>query len=149
MDNLPEIRDIHIPDGVSYFPIAYGWWIILIGIIAVILLIKFIAFAVRTSKRLYALKQLKNINTDNPVIAAVKLSELLRRICHFKFREASALYGEDWIKFLNEHTSHKIAVDCAKLLVYAPFMSVDDKSYSPQTAEELKNFCKYWIGANL
>lgn len=149
MDNLPEIRDIHIPDGVSLFPIAYGWWFILLGIICTVLLIKLIALAIRTSKRIYALKQLKNINTDNPVVAAIKFSELLRRICHFKFKEASALYGDDWIKFLNDHSSHKITDDCAKLLVYAPFMNSEDKSYSPQTAEELKAFCKYWIGANL
>ena len=24
MNNLPEIRDIQIPDGVSFFPVAYG-----------------------------------------------------------------------------------------------------------------------------
>ena len=149
MDNLPEIRDIHIPEGVSLFPIAYGWWVILLGLIGAIILIKLIALAIRTSKRIYALKQLKNINTDKPVVAAIKFSELLRRIRHFKFKEASALYGDDWIKFLNNHTSHKIADDCAKLLIYAPFMNIDDKSYSPQTAEELKAFCKYWIGANL
>lgn len=149
MDNLPEIRDIHIPDGVSLFPIAYGWWVILACLIGIILLIKFIALAIRTSKRIYALKQLKNINTDTPVAAAIKISELLRRICHFKFKKASALYGDDWIKFLNEHTSHKISDDCAKLLIYAPFMNIEDKSYSQQTAEELKTFCKHWIGANL
>ena len=149
MDNLPEIRDIHIPEGVSLFPIAYGWWFILLGLIGAIILIKLIALTIRTSKKIYALKQLKNINTDKPVVAAIKFSELLRRICHFKFKDASALYGEDWIKFLNDHTSHKIADDCAKLLIYAPFMNIDDKSYSSQTAEKLKTFCKYWIGANL
>ena len=29
MNNLPEIRDIQIPDGVSFFPVAYGWWVVL------------------------------------------------------------------------------------------------------------------------
>lgn len=28
MDNLPELRDIHVPDGVSAFPPAYGWWVV-------------------------------------------------------------------------------------------------------------------------
>lgn len=149
MDNLPEIRDIHIPDEVSLFPIAYGWWVILAGLIGAVVLVKLIIIAIRTSKRLYALKQLKNIDTVSPVVAAIKFSELLRRVCHLKFKEASALYGDDWIKFLNEHTSHKIADDCAKLLIYAPFMNIEDKSYSQQTAEELKAFCKHWIGANL
>lgn len=149
MDNLPEIRDIHIPEGVSYFPLAYGWWIILAIILGSILLARFIALGIRTSKRLYALKQLKEIDTGKPVSAAIKFSDLLRRVCHYKFKEASVLYGEDWINFLNEHTTLKISGDCAKLLIYAPFMNIDDKSYSTQTAEELKLFCKSWIGANL
>lgn len=149
MDNLPEIRDIHIPEGVSLFPIAYGWWVILATLIGAIVLVKLILLAIRTSKRLYALKQLKNINTENPVIAAIKFSELLRRVCHFKFKEASALYGKDWIEFLNNRTPHKISDESAKLLINAPFMNIEDKLYSQKTAEELKTFCKYWIGANL
>ena len=35
-NNLPELRDIHLPDGVSAFPPAYGWWIMLLSILAVI-----------------------------------------------------------------------------------------------------------------
>ena len=33
MDNLPELRDIHLPEGVSAFPPAYGWWVILFGVL--------------------------------------------------------------------------------------------------------------------
>lgn len=149
MDNLPEIRDIHIPEGVSFFPIAYGWWVILVGIIGAFLLIKLVVIAIRASKRLYALRKLKNIDCANPITAAIKMSELLRRVCHFKFREASALYGNEWISFLNDHTSHKLSEDEARLLVFAPFMSVNDSTYSSQTAIDLKAFCKYWLGANL
>ena len=37
MDNLPELRDIHLPsDGVSIFPLAYGWWGLLLLAIAMI-----------------------------------------------------------------------------------------------------------------
>jgi len=149
MDNLPEIRDIHIPDGVSFFPIAYGWWVILVSFIGAFVLVKLILLTIRTSKRIYALRQLKNINTENPVIAAIKFSELLRRVCHFKFREASALYGKEWIEFLNSRATHKISDESAKLLINAPFMNIEDKLYSQQTAEDLRTFCKYWIGANL
>ena len=39
-DNLPELRDIHLPDGVSAFPLAYGWWVIGLSIIGAIVLIK-------------------------------------------------------------------------------------------------------------
>lgn len=149
MNNLPDIREIHIPDGVSVFPLAYGWWIILGSCIFFVLFIKFVLWGIKKSKKHYALNNLKKINEDMPVNAAIQVSELLRRICNLKFKEARSLYGEDWIKFLNDHTSYKISGDAAKLLIYAPFMNKKNSSYDAKTALEVKEFCRYWIGANL
>ena len=50
MKNLPEIHDIYIPDGVSMFPLAYGWWVILGSIIAAFFLIKIILSEAKTMK---------------------------------------------------------------------------------------------------
>jgi hypothetical protein len=131
------------------FPLAYGWWVILGGIIIAFFLIKIILWSIRTSKKKYALNTLKNIDTNSPVDAALKMSELLRRICNVKYKKASALYGKEWIDFLNEKSSLKISGDTANLLIYAPFMDITNKTYKPETASELKDFCKNWIGANL
>jgi hypothetical protein len=149
MQNLPEIHDIYIPDGVSVFPLAYGWWVILATIICGIILFKFIIWSIKTSKKHYALNKLKKIDVTATVDAAVKMSELLRRICNVKYKKATALYGQEWIDFLNEHTSLKISGDAAKLLMFAPFMNKEDKTYQPQSAIEIKDFCHHWIGANL
>ena len=43
-------------------------------------LLKFILWGIKTSKRLYALKKLKQINNENPIVFAIGVSELLRRI---------------------------------------------------------------------
>lgn len=149
MNNLPEIHDIYIPEGVSFFPIAYGWWIILGGLVALVLLVKFLLWGIKTSKKYYALRKLKKIEISSPVSAAVQMSELLRRICHVKYKEASTLYGEIWIDFLNEHSHNKISGDTAKLLIFAPFMDKTNKKYSQATAVELRDFCQHWIGENL
>ena len=149
MDNLPEIRDIYIPESVSIFPLAYGWWVILSAFILFIVFIKFFIWGIRKSRKIYALNQLKKINVVKPVPAAVQMSELLRRICHFKYKEATALYGKEWLEFLNTHSSKEISGDEAKLLVYAPFMQQEDMLYSVETATKLKSFCRQWIGANL
>ena len=42
MNNLPEIRDIQIPDGVSFFPVAYGWWVVLAAGVFAFMIIKII-----------------------------------------------------------------------------------------------------------
>lgn len=149
MQNLPEIRDIYIPDGVSVFPLAYGWWIILASVLGAIIFLKIILWSIKTSKKHYALNKLKKIDISKTVAAAVQMSELLRRICNVKYKEASVLYGQEWIDFLNEHTTHKINGDVAKLLMFAPFMNTEDKTYEQETAVELKDFCQRWIGANL
>ncbi len=149
MENLPEIRDIHIPEGVSVFPLAYGWWIILLCIILIIVLIKISFWIIRTSKKYYALNELKQISIDKPVSTAVFVSELLRRICILKYKEANVLYGQDWIDFLNLHTRDKLTGKAAKLLGYAPYMDINATDYTKIEAEKLKNFAKNWIGANL
>ncbi len=149
MNNLPEIRDIYVPDSVSFLPLAYGWWIVLAIIIFSFLFFKLFLWITRTSKKYYALSQLKKINTSFPVVAAVQMSDLLRRICNLKFKSASSLYGKEWIDFLNNHSTKKISGDVANLLIYAPFMNQNNASYDEKTVVELKTFCHHWIGANL
>lgn len=149
MNNQPEIRDIYIPEGVSLFPLAYGWWVIIVGLICLIFLIKFISWSIKTSKKHYALNRLKKIDTSNPIEAAVIMSDLLRRICNIKFKEAAVLYGQDWLAFLNTKTSCKISDKEANLLIFAPFIDKKSTEYTEETARKLKEFCRHWIGANL
>ena len=148
MNNLPEIKDIHIPDAVSVFPLAYGWWVIIAFIIALFFLIKIVLFIIKTSKKHYALKELKSIDVSNGIDAVINISNLLRRICIGKYPEASSLYGKDWVEFLTKKNI-PISKDAASLLIYAPFMDKNTKKYKIKTIEEIKDFCKKWIGDNL
>lgn len=149
MNNLPEIRDIHIPDGVSFFPLAYGWWVILTVLIVGFFIFRGIMLGIKTSRKYYAIKTLNEIDTQNPITAAIKISELLKRICISQYKTASALYGKDWIDFLNSHTSSKLNDEAANLLVYAPFIGDTNLTYTVNEADELKRFAKIWIGENL
>lgn len=149
MNNLPDIKDIHIPDGVSVFPLAYGWWIIFAVIVLSIIAWLGISMILKTSRKYYAIKKLDKIDTQFPIIAAINISALLKRICLFKHKEASALYGKEWIAFLNQHTKEPLVGDAAHLLMYAPFINVEDSPYTKREADEIKNFAKRWIGVNL
>jgi len=149
MENLLDIKDIHIPDGVSIFPLAKGWWVLVICFIALIILLKVFRRIYKTSKKFYALNKLKAINVSNPIDAGIQMSELLKRICNVKYREASVLYGREWLDFLNKHTSHKISSEASDLLIYAPFINKNEEKYTQRDATMLKDFCKNWIGENL
>ena len=148
-ENLPELRDIHLPEGVSAFPIAYGWWFILAGIVLLFLLIQFILYLRRYSKARYALKLLKEISAENIVDAAKEMSEILRRICVFKYKEAAALLGKDWIEFLNKNSKMPIEDKTAELLINAPYIPNESSTYTHDNLEDLRRFCQKWIGENL
>lgn len=148
-ENLPLLRDIHIPEGVSAFPPAYGWWVILACVLGLILLYQIIKFIRSKSKKLFALRLLNRIDLSNPIIAAQKISEILRRICVYKYPEALTLFNQDWINFLNSHTKTKLSKKASDLLNNAPYISTSSKSFTYNHAEELKAFATRWIGENL
>lgn len=149
MNSPVEIRDIQLPEGVNIFPLSYGWWVLIAGIIIVFLITKILLWVIKTSKKYYALKELKNIDTTNVVEAGILVSLLLRRICNVKYKEASILYGEEWLDFLKKRTKAKLSEGGAFLLLFAPFMNKEEKKYTKGDADNLISFCRAWIGDNL
>lgn len=121
--NLPELRDIHLPEGVS-------------GISAGLRLVgdfrryPFAVVADRTvfdcppqKQKRYALYLLAHVRQENAVAAALQMSEILRRICVYKYKEAAALYGQPWLDFLNRYAKIKLEGASARLLLDAPYMN--------------------------
>ena len=149
MENLLDIKDIHIPEGVSIFPLAKGWWMLIVFGIALIVFINVFFKILKTSKRHYALRKLKAIDTTNPVEAGCKISELLKRICNVKYKGASVLFGKEWLEFLNKHSKKNLTKEASDLLIYAPFIDKNEKKYTSKDADVLKEFCRDWIGDNL
>lgn len=150
MDNLPLLRDIHLPqEGVSIFPLAHGWWMILCVSIAIYLLIRLFFLIKKTSAKIYARHLLQPLKNDYSVRAVVKMSEILRRICVRKYPEAVAYTGQQWIDFLNSKSKNKINERVAMLLNNAPFVRDNDKEYVADRVDRLWQFCYSWIGENL
>ena len=149
-DNLPDLRDIHLPtEGISAWPPAGGWWALLLAIVLGIVLFKLMHWLRAKSAKLYAQHLLKNIEGQNDLAAAVKMSEILRRVCRHKYPEAVALSGQEWIDFLNEKSARKLDEKTAVLLQYAPFMPENEADFAMAEMRKLWHFCFEWIGANL
>jgi len=150
MDNLPELRDIHLPtEGVPVFPLAYGWWGLFGLIIAAILLFKSAMWLYRASARIYAHKLLYPLQGHVDLKSAVKMSEILRRICVRKYPQAVALSGNEWIEFLNKNSKTQLSGEAAELLKNAPFMPEDSALLNQKNHQTLWKFCYNWIGDNL
>ena len=148
-DNLPELRDIHLPsEGVSAFPPAYGWYVIILALVGLWLLWRGFLVLRRKSKKRYAFRLLSAYPQNN-IDSAVQMSNLLRRICVLKFPQATALFGQEWIDFLNQHGKKKILGQPAKLLINAPYIKPTSLEYSAEDVAQLRDFCREWIGENL
>ncbi len=148
-DNLPELRDIHLPEGVSAWPPAYGWWVILAAVCASFLLWRLWLFILSKSKKRYALSLLGRINNHNVVAAALQVSEILRRICVYKYRDAAVLWGADWIAFLNARSKRPLNGKAAELLINAPYIDNESTRYGLEDVRAVEEFARRWIGENL
>ena len=148
-DNLPELRDIHVPPAISDFPLGYGWFVVIFVILGIWFAYKLIRLLIVKSKKLYALRLVKNISATNIQKSASNMSEILRRICVHKYPEALVLSGKDWIIFLNSKSKTKLDGKVAEFLANAPYMPENSTTYSMDDLEKLKIFCLKWIGENL
>ena len=150
MDNLPELRDIHLPDqGVSFFPLAYGWWMIFGAVIASVLLIWLILQTRKQSKKLYAKYLLNKYAKENNIKSAIIMSEILRRICLKKYPEAVAFSGQNWSDFLLSKSRKKLSEKSRLLLQTAPYIKETSDDFSAQDIIDLRKFCYDWVGENL
>jgi hypothetical protein len=108
-DDLPQLRDIHLPAEPAWWPPAPGWWILLILAIGIIVFLFMRGPRRRRARRdrevVGALARLQaqwqRDNDDARFVTA--LSEHLRRLSRLVRADAAALTGADWIGFLDRH----------------------------------------------
>jgi hypothetical protein len=111
---MPEVqqsglRDIHLPEAVSWWPPAPGWWGLL-GLIVLSLAVFYLLRSWRKRRRLRnsAMLELRQIceafdqhHDDLRLIR--ELSVLLRRIVisYFPRTDVASLTGDEWLRFLD------------------------------------------------
>jgi hypothetical protein len=102
--DLSQLRDIHLPAAVSWWPPAPGWW----GVLALVLIAAGLVFVLyarrrRNRWRAKALAELARLRDANPESLLRDLSVLLRRVAISRFprHDVAALTGEAWLAFLD------------------------------------------------
>ena len=149
-ENL-DLRDIHLPEPVSWWPPAIGWWLVLLAILCLIIFVFWLRkrwLEKNRSAKVLAGKEIniiqKNFQQHNDQKLLVEeLSVLLRRVCLSVFpREDSAgLTGEKWLKFLDDEMDEKrFSEGVGKSLITAPYEK--DPKFD---ADELIALCEDWI----
>ncbi len=110
VDPLAQLRDLHTPDPISFWPPAFGWWMIVVFILVLVAVALWgIRYRKRTAPRREALAELiaakaEYDQTQDSTNLMKSLSQLLRRyamVC-FGRQNVAGLTGMSWLKFLDE-----------------------------------------------
>jgi len=107
------LKDIHLPDSVSWWPPATGYWLILFFIIASVIIFFVLRTYVKKQRiKKLALNEYKKIKNNyekdlNKKRLVTSLSELLRRaaISSYPRTECASLTGKDWLNWLDKGLS--------------------------------------------
>lgn len=149
-ENELPLRDIHLPDAISWWPPAMGWWILAVLIpLCSYLIFRLYKRLTRKTALKFAKNQLQALKLDEQLTKQEKLialSSLMRRtaISLYPRSEVASLTGEAWLNFLD----HSIPVrsfnsDIGWLLTNALYRQADNSHY----IAPLFNLCETWLNA--
>lgn len=148
-DALQDLRDVHMPDPISWWPPAFGWWMIM-GLLILGGGLIFWAWAhrIRTRPRRLALAHLKKVKQQYAAKAddhwaITQLSHLVRRmaLATFPRSRVAGLSGQSWLSFLDT-TGH------TNLFSDGPGQSLCSGPYQPHgmhAAAEVIPLIERWI----
>jgi len=93
-----QMHDIVVPESVSWWPLAPGWWVVLLVLAAVA-----VWGAVVVYRRWKAQGHRREALRELDCIDPSQYSSLLKRVCMVEFErdEVASLSGEVWLKFLD------------------------------------------------
>lgn len=152
MNPLDQLKDIHLPSEVSWWPLAIGWWALLV----LVLLGCFLLWRIWKKKQQY--KQQHSVMSEAfDTLAADstlddrewlgELSALLKRIViSLHGRDAGAgLVGQDWLYFLDKQgNTDQFSKGVGQVLESAPYQESVQYDRS-----ELLALVKQWLKTQL
>ncbi len=146
---LLDLKDIHEPEAIGWWPPAIGWWVLAVSIPLLIILLVWLykrltrKTALKTAKKILA--QIKQDAARDNLQKLGELSVLVRRVAISVSPRAKAagLTGRQWLEFLD--TSVKgtpFSEGIGQLLADAPYRK------TPPTELEISqliDLCEDWL----
>lgn len=111
INSLENLKDIHLPPAISWWPPAPGWWILVIITFSIFIFITIYLYLTyrRRKPKVEALSILKNLQgqcdkNNNELKKLRELSQLLRRtaLSIYDQEEVASLQGIEWLEFLDK-----------------------------------------------
>ena len=129
-DILSQLKDITPPEPVGHWPLAWGWWLVIVLAIATI--VALIVFTIKRHRLLKAKKQALNILTTGKNLTANEkvslVNQVLKRVnlAYQNRHDIAELSGTHWANWLNQHDKN-VQID-AELLTLSYQKECSDES---------------------
>lgn len=130
------LRDLHLPEAISWWPLAPGWWVLIVlaVVLLFVLLRLYLRKRARSAARRHALRQLDQLTADferhrNAVTFSSDVSELLRRtmLAYAPRREVAGLTGDAWLAWLDQDLDQpRFQTAAGKKLLEMPYRRPDE-----------------------
>ncbi|WP_018624272.1 DUF4381 domain-containing protein [Kangiella aquimarina] len=144
---LEQLRDIHLPEGVSWWPLAIGWWIVIAIIITVIVLL--IAKAIVSKRRQrfarYALIELDQVKRNADKDWLMQTHHIMRRasLCYFPKSQVAVMDNKHWVILLYQTGSNIWSQQSLQLLEEGIYRNPDSIDSSHQ--QQFLNEAALWL----
>lgn len=117
--NSLDLKDIHVPEQISNYPVAYGWWLLaaVIIFIIVITIIKIRKAAKRNQVKKQALAQLSVLLESNAQVSDSEIIALLKwaAMHYFSRAELAPMFGDSLKHFFISKLATKHQQNFAEL----------------------------------
>ncbi|MDG6774207.1 DUF4381 domain-containing protein [Thiomicrorhabdus sp. ZW0627] len=106
---LSQLKDIHLPDPIGWWPLAFSWWVLIFSLSAIVFALVWFLLDrhKRNAYRREALKQMNAIQADdNSEVSEriLQINALLKQVAITVYgrQEVAKLNQQAWLDFLHE-----------------------------------------------
>ncbi|WCE28903.1 DUF4381 domain-containing protein [Vibrio sp. SCSIO 43137] len=127
---LEGLRDIYLPPAVSWWPLAYGWWVVIALIPLLIITVVLIRRQRQRSLKLVTLGEFNQLKarftadaqrSESQLQLAAELSVLLHRlVLGLEDQNKQSISGDNWIHYLS-NGKNGMDQKVAQFLAVAPY----------------------------
>ena len=153
-DPLAELRDIHLPPEIGWWPLAYGWWILITALLTLTMFAIFFLVKQHRSnlykrqalRELHALK--KNLNSSNNVKFTFALN-ILKKTCISNHRSVNAVSknNQDFIVFMQNQSTKSLFQNTPENINEIMYDSEADE-ISSDDLNKFLNDAEKWISSH-
>jgi len=153
-DPLAALHPIHLPQPISWWPPAPGWWVLLFALLLLAVVAVFVWRRHRNGLHKPSLKSIINSALDEysnvesllshgDRDATARLSALMRRVAVAMYPAAAGLTGDAWLIWLDDHWQRDdFCAGEGRLLMDLPYRNSVDSD-----VEQLGRICHDWLKA--